>query len=117
MATTSPSDASTALAEIPQGLGLGCRGEGPGELLARRDGELPVDVAEVPLDRLDRDDLALGDLAVRQAVRRQRRGPILACGERLASRQQPAVPPGPAARCDQLGMRAVRGARGAYARR
>ena len=57
----------------------------------RADVELAIDVAQVPLDGLDGHELALGDLPVGQARRRQRRDAVLAGRQRLPPRQQPPV--------------------------
>ena len=69
-----------------------------GQVAARRDPELRVRVAQVPLDRLARDEELLGDLAVAPALGRELGDAALARAERLAARgARPAARAGPAA--------------------
>src|SRR4051812_37127477 len=103
-----------ALVERPQGFGLGFSGAGPGsrperfgELVARGDVELAVDVAQVPLDGFHSDELALRYLPVGEAFRGERRHAVLARGQRLATRQHAPVAARTCARGDELLMSAV----------
>src|SRR3954452_16383089 len=91
-----------ALADHPQTFALGPQAEHWGEVVARGDLELAVDVAQVPLDRLDRDELALRDLPVGQSLGGERRHAVLARGERLAAREQTPVASRTSARRHEL---------------
>ncbi len=74
-------------------------GERLGQLAARGDLELAVGAPEVRLDRLRRDEQRLGDLTIAESLRRHRRDPPLARGERVAP--PGACPARPGARGDE----------------
>src|SRR3954452_15640280 len=96
-----------ALVGHPQGFALGSDAERFGELLARGDVELSVDVAQVPLDGLYRHELALRDLPVGEAVGGERRDPVLARRNRFAPREHARVAARARARRDELLVGAV----------
>src|SRR3954447_17525214 len=77
----------------PEMSGLSSHAEGAGELAAAADIELPVDVAEVPLDVLDRHEQCVGDLPVALAAGGELGHATLAGREPAAGVGWPRSPP------------------------